>query len=127
MYYSKEVQESLDYILNKAFCYHTFQKAVIAYNNLLPKLLPEDRYCIKNYLIEIDPTYTDGCGKDGEERGIYGERLAKAIKSIQNRQSEHDDTVWKAPKGAIWARDDDGRYPVDPGNDYEMTSDYEKE
>ncbi|MBR3515323.1 MAG: hypothetical protein IKO10_03310 [Lachnospiraceae bacterium] len=100
---------------------------MIAYNNLLPELLPEDQYCIKNYMVKMDPTYTDGPGKNSEWRGFEGERLAKAIKSIQNRQAENDENVWRAPKVAIWAGGDDGHYPVDPENDYEMTSDHEIE
>ena len=78
-------------------------------------------------MVKMDPTYTDGPGKNSEWRGFEGERLAKAIKSIQNRQAENDENVWRAPKVAIWAGGDDGHYPVDPENDYEMTSDHEIE
>ena len=120
MYYSKQTQKMLDHILNKAFCYHTFQKAVVAFDKLLPKLLPEDRYCIKERLLELDPTYMDGPGKCGEERGYRGKELAEAIKSIKNRKSETDDSVLRCSKGAIWAKEDEGRYPVDEENDYIM-------
>ena len=126
MYYNEKIQKSLDFILNKAWCHHTFQKAALEFNKIYKDLLPDDRYCIKGNMIELDPSFPD-CTWHGKERGVHGSILADAIKSIKNRKSENDPDVKKLEYGLDWAMIDDGKYPIDPYNDYEMRTLKEKD
>ncbi len=82
-YYSKKIHKSLDLILNKGYCCHTYMKAAKEYNAISSKLLEEDRIALWLLLLHISPCYPDGNDYDYIE-------LADYIKAMKNKQTTLD-------------------------------------
>ena len=81
-YYSDDIRKSLDVILNKGFCCHTFMRAAKEYNAISNTLLEEDRIALRVLLLEIDPYYPDGSDSYAS--------FADCIKAIKGRRTAQD-------------------------------------
>ncbi|ADL36057.1 hypothetical protein bpr_II118 (plasmid) [Butyrivibrio proteoclasticus B316] len=82
-YYPDEIRKSLDLILNKGFCCHTYMKAAKEYNAIVGKLLEGDRIALWVLLLDVSPYYPDGSDYSYV-------KLADCVKAIKNRHAVSD-------------------------------------
>lgn len=120
-YYSTEIQNSLDLILNKGFCCHTYMRAVKEYNTISSKLLECDRIALWVLLLDVSPYNPDGSPFS------YG-NLAAGIKAIKNRRTESDKIpgVYCSEEVLSYIKRDNYLLPIHKVNKHKDFSWYDK-
>lgn len=120
-YYSDEIRKSLDLILNKGFCCHTYMRAAKEYNAITDKLLEEDRVALWVSLLNVSPYYPDG------DDCAYNQ-LANCIKTIKNRQTISDKipAVYCSEETLSCIKRDNYRLPLHKANRQKDFSWYDK-